>query len=162
MLNVTKELTALARKLGYTGKAPDTVAKAINAITASVGEGGGEGGGSNGPLILTVEEYDPATHDDLIGQETLDYIRDETAKIENVLTGATAEYIYENPIFIICYEFKGELAKTSVSYEMHERDEFYILTIFPYGGGLEDGNYIAIGNNCFVSYSEDFTPIGDE
>lgn len=44
MLNVTKELTALARKLGYTGKAPDTVAKAINAITASVGEGGGEGG----------------------------------------------------------------------------------------------------------------------
>ena len=45
MLNVTKELTALARKLGYTGKAPDTVAKAINAITASVGEGGSEGGG---------------------------------------------------------------------------------------------------------------------
>ncbi len=45
MLNVTKELTALARKLGYTGNAPDTVAKAINAITASVGEGGGEGGG---------------------------------------------------------------------------------------------------------------------
>ena len=45
MLNVTKELTALARKLGYTGTAPDTVAKAINAITASVGEGGGEGGG---------------------------------------------------------------------------------------------------------------------
>lgn len=44
MLNVTKELTALARKLGYTGTAPDTVAKAINAITASVGEGGGEGG----------------------------------------------------------------------------------------------------------------------
>lgn len=41
MLNVTKELTALARKLGYTGKAPDTVAKAINAITASVGGGGG-------------------------------------------------------------------------------------------------------------------------
>lgn len=28
MLNVTKELTALARKLGYTGTAPDTVAKA--------------------------------------------------------------------------------------------------------------------------------------
>ena len=41
MLNVTKELTALARKLGYTGKTPDTVAKAIKAITASVGNGGG-------------------------------------------------------------------------------------------------------------------------
>lgn len=41
MLNVTKELTALARKLGYTGKAPDTVAKAINAITSVAGESGG-------------------------------------------------------------------------------------------------------------------------
>lgn len=54
MLNVTKELTALARKLGYTGKAPDTVAKAINAITASVGEGGGEGGESE-PLVVNIE-----------------------------------------------------------------------------------------------------------
>ena len=38
MSNVTKELTVLARKLGYEGKAPDTVAKAINAIT-SVADG---------------------------------------------------------------------------------------------------------------------------
>jgi hypothetical protein len=45
MLNVTKELTALARKLGYTGKAPDTVAKAINAIASVAGEGSGSGGG---------------------------------------------------------------------------------------------------------------------
>lgn len=52
MLNITKELTALARKLGYTGKAPDTVAKAINAITASVGEGGGSGCDCPKPLIL--------------------------------------------------------------------------------------------------------------
>lgn len=42
MLNVTKELTALARKLGYEGKAPDTVAKAIDAITSVAGESGGD------------------------------------------------------------------------------------------------------------------------
>ena len=52
MLNVTKELTALARKLGYTGNAPDTVAKAINAITASVGEGGGGGDGGTGVTVV--------------------------------------------------------------------------------------------------------------
>lgn len=53
MLNVTKELTALARKLGYTGTAPDTVAKAINAITSVAGEGSGSGSGN--VLIVNFE-----------------------------------------------------------------------------------------------------------
>lgn len=55
MLNVTKELTALARKLGYTGKAPDTVAKAINAITSVAGEGGGGDGCDCEPGYEVVE-----------------------------------------------------------------------------------------------------------
>lgn len=46
MRNVTRELTTLARKLGYTGKAPNTVAKAINAIAASIDNGGGGGCGN--------------------------------------------------------------------------------------------------------------------
>lgn len=61
MLNVTKELTALARKLGYTGKAPDTVAKAINAITSVAGEGGG--GNSLVVPIFTIDEMANVTCD---------------------------------------------------------------------------------------------------
>lgn len=57
MLNVTKELTALARKLGYTGKAPDTVAKAINAITSVAGSSGGGGE----VFIIEVEKTESAS-----------------------------------------------------------------------------------------------------
>lgn len=75
MLNVTKELTALARKLGYTGKAPDMVAKAINAITASVGEG--DSGNDSGALILNltyVSEENGFKIPDYTAQEILDFI----------------------------------------------------------------------------------------
>ena len=57
MLNVTKELTALARKLGYTGNAPDTVAKAINAITSVAGSSSGGGG----VFIIETEEIEDNT-----------------------------------------------------------------------------------------------------
>lgn len=43
-LNVTKELTALARKLGYSGPALKTVAEAINAITSVAGSSSGGDG----------------------------------------------------------------------------------------------------------------------
>ena len=97
MTTVTKEIMNLARKLGYTGKAPDTVAKAINAITASVGEGGGEGGeGGSDIITLVIEEYDSAKHDALIGQTMLEYVFDGDYTIHWVYTGATAKEVFDN------------------------------------------------------------------
>lgn len=69
MLNVTKELTALARKLGYTGKAPDTVAKAINAITSVAGGGGGSGdGGMIVHLNVPLDETEPPSTIETAGE----------------------------------------------------------------------------------------------
>lgn len=88
MLNVTKELTALARKLGYTGKAPDTVAKAINAITSVTGEGGGSGGG----VFIIEVDSDTQTFD-----KSYKEIKDAYDSGKNCVLELTGAYDDETP-----------------------------------------------------------------
>ena len=101
MLNVTKELTALARKLGYEGKTPDTVAKAINAITASVGSGSG----CDCKIMVVHMETDPETE-------------------VHTIVDATAGEIYEamqDGKICLCQAFEEE--------EMHDPDNGTVAVI---------------------------------